>query len=53
MQTNDDSMTVKLPRDLMRWIRVRAAEAEVSISEYVRHVFAAERERATKKGSRG
>jgi len=42
---NDDSMTVKLPRDLMRWVRLRAADAEVSVSEYVRRLFSSERDR--------
>lgn len=42
---NDDSLTIKLPRDLMRWIRIRAAESEVSVSEYVRRTLLAERSR--------
>ena len=49
---NDDSMTVKLPRDLMRWVRVRAAEAEVSVSEYVRRLFSSERDCLKRLGKR-
>jgi plasmid stability protein len=48
---NDDSLTIKLPRDLRRWLRVQAAVREVSVSALVRELLEAARA-TTKKGAR-
>lgn len=52
---NNDSLTIKLPRELRRWLRIRAAEAEVSVSQFVRVLLETEREterRPAKRASR-
>jgi len=38
-----ESVTIELPRDLRKWLKVQAAERDVSQSEIVRQTLEAER----------
>lgn len=45
MQEPDESITLRLPRDLRRYARVAAAQRDVSLSEYIRSLIEADQKK--------
>lgn len=50
--TERESVTIELPADLRRWLKIQSAERALSQSEIVRDLLASERARRARKAAR-